>query len=60
MSKRASNFRTDIKRAAQALRSAGIPIGRIELERGKVTFYPQTAEDKYEATAEPENLKDLL
>jgi hypothetical protein len=41
MSKAASNFRrTDVKRAAQALKSAGLKIARVELQEGKVVFFP--------------------
>jgi hypothetical protein len=44
MSKAASNFRrTDVKRAVQAVESAGVKIGRIELERGKIVIFPDGA-----------------
>ena len=41
MSKAASNFRrTDVKRAIQAAASAGLKIGRIELQGAKVVLVP--------------------
>jgi hypothetical protein len=50
MSKAASSFRrTDVKRAIQAFESAGLNIGRIELEKGKITIFPDSdnpAEDR--------------
>jgi hypothetical protein len=50
MSKAASSFRrTDVKRAIQAVESAGVNIGRIELEKGKITIFPDSdkpAEDR--------------
>jgi hypothetical protein len=45
MSKAVSSFRrTDVKRAIQAFKSAGVNIGRIELERDKITIFPNTDE----------------
>jgi hypothetical protein len=41
MSGAASNFRrTDVKRAVQAVESAGVKIERIELEKGKIVIFP--------------------
>jgi hypothetical protein len=45
MSKAASNFRrTDVKRAIQAVESAGLKVGRVELQAGKVILFPKTDE----------------
>jgi hypothetical protein len=39
--KNPSNFRkTDVKRAVQAMKSAGLSVSRIELQDGKVVFFP--------------------
>jgi hypothetical protein len=41
MSSQPSNFRrTDIKRAVQAMRSAGLKVARVELDGGKMTIIP--------------------
>jgi hypothetical protein len=41
MSKAASNFRrTDVKRAIQAVESAGLKVSRVELQGGKVILFP--------------------
>jgi hypothetical protein len=41
MSKAASNFRrTDVKRAIQAVESAGLTVGRVELQGGKIVLFP--------------------
>lgn len=43
VSKKAINFRkTDVKRTVEALQRAGIRIGRVELQAGKVVFFPAT------------------
>jgi hypothetical protein len=43
MSKAASHFRkTDVKRAVQAVEGAGVKIGRIELDGGKIVIIPGT------------------
>jgi hypothetical protein len=41
MSSQPSNFRrTDVKRAVQAVRAAGLRVARVELEGGKVLIIP--------------------
>ena len=41
-----SNFRrTDVKRAVQAVRSAGLKVARVELDGGKVTIIPAGNEE---------------
>lgn len=36
-----SNFRkTDVKRTAEALKSAGLTVARVELQDGKIIFFP--------------------
>jgi hypothetical protein len=45
MSKRPSNFRkSDIKRGVQALESAGHKLARVEVQKGKIIFFPCTDE----------------
>ncbi len=44
MSAAPSSFkRTDVKRACQALESAGLKVGRVEFEGGKFTIIPSEA-----------------
>ena len=46
MSSQPSNFRrTDIKRAVQAMQSAGLKVGRVELHGGKVLIIPAGDEE---------------
>jgi hypothetical protein len=53
MSKAPSNFRqTDVKRAVQAVESAGVKIARIELAGGKITIVPAPALAESAATDE--------
>jgi len=53
MSKAASSFRrTDVKRAVQAVESAGVKIGRIELEKGKIVIFPATEQSTKVINAE--------
>jgi hypothetical protein len=45
MSASPSNFRrTDVKRAVQAMQSAGLKVARVELDGGKVTIVPADGE----------------
>ena len=54
MSASPSNFRrTDVKRAIQAAQAAGIKIGRVELEGGKVSIIP--ADDESAESADNSN-----
>ena len=44
------NFReNDVKRAARALESAGLTVSRIELQEGKVIFFPASKDGSEEA-----------
>ena len=46
MSSQANNFRrTDVKRAVQAMQSAGLKVGRVELQGGKVSIIPAGDEE---------------
>jgi hypothetical protein len=45
MSRAASNFReNDVKRLVRSVERAGVKIGRVELEGGKVILFPKTDE----------------
>jgi hypothetical protein len=47
MSKQQSNFReTDVKRAVRAVTNAGLKIGRVELQKGKIIIIPGTTENE--------------
>jgi hypothetical protein len=47
MSKQQSNFReTDVRRAVRAVESAGVKIGRIELQKGKIIIIPGATESE--------------
>jgi hypothetical protein len=46
MSKAASDFKeTNVKRAVRAVQRAGLKIGRVELERGKIIIFPDDGEN---------------
>jgi hypothetical protein len=46
MSSQPSNFRrTDVKRAVEALQAAGLKVGRVELQGGKVSIIPAGDEE---------------
>jgi hypothetical protein len=63
MSKAASSFRrTDVKRAVQAVESAGVKIGRIELEKGKIIIFPDSAalEEPPEEDGPPNSFDQVL
>jgi hypothetical protein len=48
MSRGPAKFRkSDVKRAAQALESAGLIVGRVELQSGKVVFFPRTEDSDF-------------
>lgn len=46
-----SNFRkTDVKRTAEALKSAGLTVTRVELQDGKVVFFPHGGDQREAVT----------
>jgi hypothetical protein len=52
MSKAASHFReNDVKRLVRSVERAGVKIGRVELEGGKVILFPDNGSDKAAAPA---------
>jgi hypothetical protein len=54
MSAKPSNFRkTDLKRGMEAVRAAGLKVGRIELAAGKITIIPQGDDDYLETAVNP-------
>jgi biotin operon repressor len=57
MSKAASNFRrTDVKRAIQAVESAGLKVERVELKGGKIILFPEKS-DKPSGDESSEDIK---
>ena len=61
MSKQQSNFReTDVKRAIRAVENAGVKIGRIELQKGKIIIVPGAPEIKPPADDRPNSFDRVL
>jgi hypothetical protein len=59
MSAQSSNFRrTDVKRAVQAMQSAGLKVARVELVGGKVSIIP--AGDESEIPDDSNNSFDKI
>ena len=62
MSHGPSTFRlTDVKRAVQACRNAGLTIGRVEVDReGKIVIVPENGEQQPEEAGRPNSFDQVL
>lgn len=61
MSSSPSSFRkNDVKRMAQALRAAGVKIGRVELSGGKVSLIPSIDSPEEDAPSDQNSFDNIL